>query len=248
MDPSILDALQRRFGTADFSRYQVIRGQKYDYVRLAPAGTNQVAFFTNPIGANDPVGGTAKTLEDTNSVKSASFGQEYFALTAIRCDARFLPVSRQPGGVATLGTNFVFQGYTSLAQNAMEEFNDLLNRGVLTVSFAQKLYQQLSQPWITAPAGFGLDIQSLGASKPAGSVNKDNYWIQPSTRGEDIFRVDPVQVIEPEIQVEVRIDFPGGINSPVFTNKAVISDGTTTFTPAIQLGVIFDGYVIRPSQ
>jgi hypothetical protein len=245
MNPLILNDLQQRFGTADFGQYQIVRKQWYDYVRLAPAGTNQVTFFSNPLGAQDPVGGTGKTQEQTNLVKTASFGQEYFALTQIRLDAFFAPNVRQ---TTAPGTNFCFQGNTSLADNAMEAFNDLLHRGVLEVKFAQKLYFQIGQPFLTAPAGFGLDIAALGASKPVNSVNKDNYEIRPDARASSVYVVEPFQMIEPEIQVEAALLFPGGINSPTFTNKSVTSDGTTTFTPAIFVGLIFDGYSIRPSQ
>ena len=51
MTPEIIDSLQKRFGSADFSRYQVVRGQKYDGpsprgwgepgVSVPPAGTRR---------------------------------------------------------------------------------------------------------------------------------------------------------------------------------------------------------------
>lgn len=246
MDIAILDQLQRRFGSADFSRYQVVRGQKYDFVRLNPAGTNQVQFFSNPIGSADPIATTSKTLEQTNSVKAASFGQEYFALTQIRMYAGFLAKVRQPAPYAA-SNSVIYQGFTSLANSAMERMNELLHRGVLNVKFAQKLYYQIQQPFLTAPAGFGIDIQSAGAAKLAAAVVKDNYFIRSDSRSQSIYNVDPIQIIEPEIQVEVTLDFADG-NSPVFTNTAVLDDNTTTATPNVEVAVIFDGYVIRPSQ
>ena len=246
MDLQILDRLQRQFGSADFSRYQVVRGQKYDFVRLQPAGTNQVTFFSNPIGSADPVSGTPKTIEQTNLVKSASFGQEYFALTQIRMFAGFLPKVRQPAPYAA-STSVIYQGFTSLADSAMERMNQLIQRGVLTVKFAQKQYYVLQQPLQTAPPGFGIDIQSAGAAKLAAAVVKDNYFIRPDNRGQSVFGVDPIQIIEPEIQIECSLDFFDG-NSPVFTNTAVLDDNTTTTTPSVEVGLIFDGYVIRPIQ
>lgn len=246
MDIAILDQLQRRFGSADFSRYQVVRAQKYDFVRLNPAGTNQVSFFSNPIGATDPIATTSKTLEQTNSVKAASFGQEFFALTQIRTYAGFLPKVRQPATFAA-ATSVIYQGYTSLANSAMERMNELIHRGVLNVKFAQKLYYQIQQPFLTAPAGFGIDVSSAGAAKLAAAIVKDNYFIRSDNRAQSVYNVDPIQIIEPEIQVEVTIDFPDGV-TPVFTNTAVLDDNTTTATPNIEVAVIFDGYTIRPSQ
>ena len=144
MTPEIIDSLQKRFGSADFSRYQVVRGQKYDFVRLAAAGTNSVSFFSNPIGATDPGAGATlfKTLEQTNLVKNASFGQEYFALTQIRTYANFVCQARQG---FTTGTNFTYRGYTALANGAMEQLQTVLNLGVLEIKFAQKLYYQIQQ-------------------------------------------------------------------------------------------------------
>ena len=248
MDIAILDQLQRRFGSADFSRYQVVRGQKYDFVRLNTLGTNQVSFFSNPIGATDPIGTTSKTLEQTNSVKSASFGQEYFALTQIRMYAGFLPKARQATAIG-LANSVIFQGFTSLANSAMERFNDLIHRGVLNVKFAQKLYYQIQQPFLTAPAGFGIDIPSAGCAKLFGGVTnvRDNYFLRCDNRGQSVYNVDPIQIIEPEIQIEVTLDFPDA-NSPVFTSTFALDDNTTPATPSIEVGVIFDGYVIRPSQ
>ena len=130
MNPVILDALQQRFGTADWTQYQVIRGQKYDFIRYPNLGTNQLSFFSIPIGGVDPNSQLAKTLEQTNLVKNASFGQEYFAITQIRTYAGFLPKSRQNGTIAT-DVNSVWNGYSASDANAVEALNNLFNRGIL---------------------------------------------------------------------------------------------------------------------
>jgi hypothetical protein len=249
MTPEIIDSLQKRFGSADFSRYQVVRGQKYDFCRLLAAGTNSVSFFSNPIGATDPGAGATlfKTLEQTNLVKNASFGQEYFALTQIRTYANFVCQSRQ--GFAT-GTNFTYRGYTAQTDSAMEKLQTVLNSGVLEISFAQKLYYQIARPFIQCPAGFGIDIQSLASSRDGNAAETqacDTNWLaRPDYRATAVYNIDPIQIIEPEIQIQAAINFPNG-NTPNFTNSALdTSNGQQT--PSIELGLIFDGYVIRPSQ
>ena len=249
MTPEIIDSLQKRFGSADFSRYQVVRGQKYDFCRLLAAGTNSVSFFSNPIGATDPGAGATlfKTLEQTNLVKNASFGQEYFALTQIRTYANFVCQSRQ--GFAT-GTNFTYRGYTALADSAMEKLQTVLNNGVLEISFAQKLYYQIARPFIQCPAGFGIDIQSLASSRTGNAAETQpegtNWLARPDYRATAVYNIDPIQIIEPEIQIQAAINFPNG-NTPNFTNTA-LDTANGTQTPSIELGLIFDGYVIRPSQ
>ena len=249
MTPEIIDSLQKRFGSADFSRYQVVRGQKYDFCRLLAAGTNSVSFFSNPIGATDPGAGATlfKTLEQTNLVKNASFGQEYFALTQIRTYAGFVCQSRQG---FTTGTNFTYRGYTALLNGAMEQLQSVMATGVLEISFAQKLYYQIARPFIQCPPGFGIDIQSLASSRTGNAaetqVTGTNWAARPDYRATSVYNIDPIQIIEPEIQIQAAINFPAG-NTPNFTNTA-LDTANGTQTPAIELGLIFDGYVIRPSQ
>jgi hypothetical protein len=250
MSPEILDSLQKRFGSADFSRYQVVRGQKYDFCRLTATGTNSVSFFSNPVGAADPGAGSPplfKTLEQTNLVKNASFGQEYFALTQIRTYANFVPLSRQPSG---LGTNVVYRGFTAKTDSAMEKLQSLLNTGVLEISFAQKLYYQIARPFVQCPPGFGIDIQSLASSRTGNAAETQltdtNWTVRPDHRATAVYNIDPIQIIEPEIQIQAALTFPAG-NAPSFLDSA-LTTGNTPFTPALEVGLIFDGYVIRPSQ
>jgi hypothetical protein len=250
MSPEILDSLQKRFGSADFSRYQVVRGQKYDFCRLQNGATtaSSVSFFSNPIGAADPAAPTVfKTLEQTNLVKNASFGQEYFALTQIRTYANFVAQVRQGTAV---GKNFVFRGYTARLNSAMEQLQTLMSTGVLEIKFAQKLYYQIARPFVQCPPGFGIDVQSLASSRTGNAaetqVADTNWLVRPDYRGSSVYNIDPIQIIEPEIQIQAALTFPGG-NAPSFLDSA-LSTGNTAFTPAIELGLIFDGYVIRPSQ
>ena len=254
MTPEILDSLQKRFGSADFSRYQVVRGQKYDFCRLLTAGTNSVSFFSNPIGAVDPGSGAAgifKTLEQTNLVKNASFGQEYFALTQIRTYANFVPQARQPAGISSaLNTNFVYRGYTALTNSAMEKLQSVLATGILEIRFAQKLYYQIARPFVQCPPGFGVDVQSLASSRTGVAaetqVSDTNWLVRPDYRGSSVYNIDPIQIIEPEIQIQAAINFPNG-NTPSFAASALTTaDGTSDVS--VELGLIFDGYVIRPSQ
>ena len=248
MSPEILDSLQKRFGSADFSRYQVVRGQKYDFCRLLVAGTSSVSFFSNPIGSSDPASPTVfKTLEQTNLVKNASFGQEYFALTQIRTYANFVPQARQS---FTPGSNFVSRGYTALATSAMEQLQTVLNTGVLEIKFAQKLYYQIARPFVQCPPGFGIDVQSLASSRTGVNetqVSDTNWLVRPDYRAASVYNIDPIQIIEPEIQIQAAINFPNG-NTPSFSNVTLTTADSSTNSTAVELGLIFDGYVIRPSQ
>lgn len=250
MNPEILNNLQQRFGSADFSKFQVIRQPKYDFVRLLSTGTSSVSFFSNPIGSVDPGSGAAgifKTLEQTNLVKTASFGQEYFALTQIRTYANFVCNARQG---FTPGSNFVYRGYTALSNGAMEQLNDVMHRGLLQVKFAQKLYYQIARPFLMCPPGIGIDVASLASSRTGvaaeTSATDTNWRTQLDPRASSVYNIDPLMIIEPEIQIEATISFPDAA-TPAFTNTA-LTTADATATPSVELGLIFDGYVIRPSQ
>jgi hypothetical protein len=155
----------------------------------------------------------------------------------------------------TTGTTFTYRGYTALnagttAGGAMEKLQTVLNSGVLEISFAQKLYYQIARPFIQCPAGFGIDIQSLASSRTGNAAETQpegtNWLARPDYRATAVYNIDPIQIIEPEIQIQAAINFPNG-NTPNFTNTA-LDTANGTQTPAIELGLIFDGYVIRPSQ
>ena len=156
-------------------------------------------------------------------------------------------MSRQPSG---LGTNVVYRGFTAKANSAMEKLQSLLNTGVLEISFAQKLYYQIARPFVQCPPGFGIDIQSLASSRDGNAaetqVSGTNWVARPDYRATAVYNIDPIQIIEPEIQIQAAINFPNG-NTPDFSNSG-LTTASGNFTPNIELGLIFDGYVIRPSQ
>ena len=132
----------------------------------------------------------------------------------------------------------------------MEQLQTVLNLGVLEISFAQKLYYQIARPFVACPSGFGIDVQSLASSRTGNAAETQvpgtNWSARSDYRASAVYNIDPIQIIEPEIQIQAAIKFPNG-NTPNFTNTA-LDTANGTQTPAIELGLIFDGYVIRPSQ
>ena len=121
---------------------------------------------------------------------------------------------------------------------------------MLQIKLAQKLYYQISRPFIMCPPGFGIDVASLANSRTGNAaetqVSDTNWRTQLDPRSQSIYNIDPIQIIEPEIQIEAAITFPDG-NTPDFTNTA-LTTANATGTPSVEVGLIFDGYVIRPSQ
>lgn len=229
---SLLQQLQRRFGSANFCNWQVIRWSYWDTVRLSAAGTSQLTFFANPQGSVDPVSTLAKTLEQTNMVKARTFGQVFFFIHQIKTNVRILPKQRQPANVIAL-TAANFTSYPPVYRRII----NLMNSGVLNVSIGQKTFFDIPMPFRTCPPGFGVDVQSLGAftAQPA-------FVAHPGNNPKDCFNVTPVQLVEPEQTLDVTMDFPFA-NTPVFTDS--ISAGVT---PSIEVSVYLEGYIARPNQ
>jgi hypothetical protein len=132
----------------------------------------------------------------------------------------------------------------------MEQLQTVLNTGVLEIKFAQKLYYQIARPFVQCPPGFGIDVQSLASSRTGVNetqVSDTNWLVRPDYRAASVYNIDPIQIIEPEIQIQAAINFPNG-NTPSFANVTLTSADSATNSTAVELGLIFDGYVIRPSQ
>lgn len=246
MDANILQALQAKFGTSDFSRFQVIRSPWYDTVRLAPAGTSQLQFFTVPQGGTDPVSGLAKTSEDTNVVQQGTFGQTYFLLTQVSTYVFLVAKNRQANAAVSGDANAVTHGLSHQATSYFGQLQNLFTRGWLEVAFGQKNYIQVNQPFLNMPPGFGVDIGVLPQASLAADAIRSGPWIAQDNQMQNRYQLSPLQLIEPQVQIAAAIMFAPN-NSPAFTNTFLTTAGAQS-TPSVNVMLIFDGYQIRPNQ
>ena len=234
LTPAALGQVQRQYGSADWSQWQNYRWQFYDYVRYPGAGATLLQFFSVPLGGADPNNSTVqKTAEQTNLTASGQFGQVGFLITQLRCHARILPLGRQVSDIATDDDVL----WTTMT-NMMSKFLELIRRGVLVISIQSKEYFTIDQPLRTCGPGFGVNIQQHASSYTSG-FTAFSIWVTQSPRADDIFDVDPPQFIEPAQTFNVQVTYPDG-TGPVFTNLV------DSATPAIDFGIIFDGYIVRP--
>jgi len=226
---SLLNILAARVGTADWSRWQINRWQWYDYVRYPIAGTSALQYFVNPLGGTDPTSNTQKTISQTNIDKTRSFGQTYFLLEAIRTHINPRPKPLQTTAIA--------EDADLLLSDQMQTWSDnllnLMQSGVLSVEFGSKDYFQVPKPFQMCPPGFGVDAHEHGSVQTWGSFTQQN------PEAENIYRVSPVQLIEPEQNVDVKITFPAAV---------VPLAQLTSANWLVDIGVIFDGYIARPLQ
>lgn len=231
---STLQTLQRRYGSADWLRWEAYRWQEYDYVRYPAAGATQLRFFSVPLGGADPTSGLLKTTEQTNLGQGGNFGQVYFIIQQIRVHFFFLPKNRQPTGIND-DADLI---YTTLS-NAMSKYLEVTRRGVLNISILAKKYFDIERPLVTAPPGFGVTIQQHAGTFDAAGFANFSIFAQQNPNAGCVYDVNPPQVVEPANAIDVTIDWP--TTSPVFTGLVNSAD------PRLDLGVIFDGYIVRPA-
>lgn len=235
---SQLQQLQAQAGSADWSRWTQNRWSFYDYVQLNPLGDSKLQFFNIPLGQQDPnVPTIVKTYEQTNMNEVRSFGRINFLLKQIRTHIRILPKVRQVGGIGAL-TAAVYKDYTAVA-NYLADF---INQGVLLITLGQKEYFDIVQPFKTCPPGFGLRFDQHAAATGLVAAG-DARWFQQSPAPEAVYTVDPEQLIEAGQTFQSVVSFDNA-NYAALTN--LMTGGT--LTPKIEVGLIFDGFVLRPVQ
>lgn len=235
MDIQLISKLQEKFGTGVLDSWRIYRYPMYDYAAYPAAGTTQLRVMSIPIGGTDPVSAIAKTLEDTNFKQSGQIdGQTFFALKSIRTHLNIQPLSRQPSAIP----DDVDSLYTTFP-GMMSKWAEMGRRAVLNVKFGQTLWYTIERPFVECPAGFGLDFAQYGGNDTAGAAQR--FWTNYPGNAEDIWSTSDPVIIEPSQTIECTFDWPDG-TSPVFTN--LVSGAS----PVINIGLIFDGYIIRTAQ
>ena len=230
---SALSALTSQYGSADWQNWTQNRYFFYDYVRYPSAGTNEIQFCVQPVGGLDTYAQSVKTLEQTNLPEARAFGKVGFLLQNIRTHIRILPKVRQPAGINNNATAVV--QYMSGLHNVL---TDLIHQGTLVITIGQKEYFDIPQPFITCPPGFGPTIWQC--PEVAGAAASGSWTIQ-NHQAKNIYNVTPAQLIEPGQTFSAKISFDNA-NSPAITNTV------NATTPYVEIGLLFDGYILRPMQ
>lgn len=231
---AVVQAIQRRYGTADWERWQVQRWCWWDYNRYTNAGITSMSFFVNPMGTQDPVSGLSKTTEQTNMEQSRAFGQVYAVITNIRSHIHVLPKNRQAAGISG-DADVIFTTYS----NVMKDFPQLCNQGVFVWNILQKNQSEIAQPFLNLGAGMGVQINQHASTFAAEAIAESVWW-QQSLRMGDLRYWTPFTVVEPNQTFDMKIEFPNGA-SPALTQ-------VNSTDVRVDIGLILDGYIIRPAQ
>lgn len=230
-----LSNLQSTVGSADWSRWTNNRFVFYDFVRYPTAGANEIQFFSSPLGTADTYVNTVqKTLEQCNFPEARSFGRVGFRVRQIRTVIRIVPKCRQAAGISDQ-TNTITSLYTPL----MNKLADLVHMGVLLINIGQKEFWDLPQPFITCPPGYGATIENHGSD--TANSGSQGMWFSQSPYPTSVYNVNPEQLIEAGQTFSARITFDNA-NSPALTTLV------NSTTPQVEIGLMFEGYVLRPVQ
>jgi len=239
-----LEAMQQRYGTANWQVYKPWRQPLYDYCwyPTTAALTLPIQFFSVPRGNADPNAPTTalgrKTEEDTNLETSMQMASNILWISAIRCHVRIMPKARQNATVAALAS-YIYRS----AVGGQDELAKLFNFGYLSIKFNQKLFVEIERPFVTAPAAFGVNMRQFasggdGAGSPA-AINA--CWQQSNPDIGSLWDCEPGIWIDPGQQIDAQFSFPDA-DAP---NFATVVGGQPWY---IQVGLWLDGYQIRPVQ
>lgn len=194
-----LAAMQKRYGSANFSQWQVLRKRFYSLVQYPVAGIAQLSFFGQAIGAS----GT--TRQTTNMPKAGSFGQQHFLLKTISTSI-FIPDRKLEVWAGTDATTL-----------ATEALNGFMQAGVLEFTVGSRIMAQIKEPFLQAP-------EAAGGFNAKGCGVIDYPVVEPLKKDNNRFLVDPNCYIEAEQNFEVTLKFPSGA-IPI-TATTVVNDTT----------------------
>ena len=248
----ITQMLADRYGTANYGNLQVIKYQYYDYVRMTPSSgviPQKLNFFSIPQGSQDPNSGIAKTLEETNLDRNGQLTYDY-VITGIRTHLYPLPKSRQTASPTDLpAETALLVGHTGATFGAptgtMQFLEQLSGRGSLLVSFGQKRYFEIDEPFKTCPIGAGVNVKQYGGGvgAVASATPQIGYWYSQSSDPRDRYLCTPPLFVERDSIIDASIQF---LDTDYPTGYTLPSIGSSK--PAINVGLIWDGFAIIPTQ
>lgn len=231
---SAIDFLQSKYGSANFSSWQIGRKQWWSYIQYPAAGLSSINFFGTAVGS----GGT--NLQQTNIPKAGSFGQTHFLLKSI-------------------SFNLVIKDWklnTSLTDDRDTLFSDMVNgfvqAGVFNLEILSKIFCQIPMPFLQMPPADGrATVNSAGLQGLTLTTGTPNTFTSlitsaPSAdltrRWHALFQIDPNVLIEAEQSFNAVLSYPTGLIPIIAAN---VNNDTTNI---LYVGCRFDGIWFRPVQ
>ena len=213
-DRALIDSIQARYGSAIFDGVQVIRNTYYSFQTYPTAGSTSFSFFGDVVGQN------GVTKFQTNMKRANSFSQRMFLIKTIRT-------------LFTLPSSTLTAANLSYDDTMLSLLNNIAANGAHVFAFQiqDKEYLQVTNPLLYFPFGSGVIASTPKVEQAVAADQATSYGVI-SPRKDDIFMMDPPQLLESEVTFNMNIDFQTAIPVPV----------------AGRIGMIIDGLEFRPIQ
>jgi len=230
----ILDYLQRNYGSAQWSNWQLQRKAYYSYVPYPVAGAAQLNFFGDALGNN------GVTLQQTNPPKNNSFGQVHMLVKSIQM-RYYVPNPELDSFNGTQAETIAADLIAGFAQ-----------AGVLLFNIGSRQYSTIPLPFQYCSSGMGepkvisagLQALTLAEAAPptltASRTGPANVELASRNKGKYV--VDPNVLIEADQNFSMVLGFPSGLVPVLATG--IINDTTNR----LYVGVELDGLEFRPVQ
>lgn len=235
----LVQELQKKYGSANFRKWQSIRRQFYSFVPYVTTGVSELRFFGTALGGSQ--GSSTANRQLTNMPKANSFGQNHFLLKAIRC-TYYIPSHKVDQWITTANQNDAGMGVNA------EIINGVFQAGVFELNIGARNVVQVPKPALYMPPADGrADVKqpfagAIAAVGPLTTATLGAPHAELVGARRNLYLVDPNIIIEAEQNFEAVIRFPSGLLP--LTGTTVINDSTNK----LHIGIILDGLVFRPQQ
>ena len=140
-------------------------------------------------------------------------------------------------------------GALARANGTMNFLEQLSGRGNLIVNFGQKRYFEIDMPFKKCPIGAGVQINSYGggAGVAESTTPQIGYWYSQSADPRDRYLCTPPLFVERDSIIDASIQF---LDTDYSNANYTLPDvnGTALSKAFVNVGLIFDGFAIIPTQ
>lgn len=231
--PSVAEFAQNRVTNPGQS--EIVRNRLYDYQLYPTAGASQLAFFQQSVGQGTTTAlggavGSPKTMWDTNlEIAGTLPSGKSFLIESI--EVLFLPGSVATANAYTAAAQSLFIAVAAATlAGQLNDVNSFYQSGMLELNVLSKNYLR-ETPLMAFPPKAHLDVSAAISSNSA--TTAEVAAVMGKAVGRPYY-VDPKITLQPAVNFEVLLRWPGLVATPSGFNARV--------------GVILDGYFMRASQ
>lgn len=226
---SLAKAIAAQFGKVPFQR-PIYASKFYPTAGLGKAGYDLLSVRAGRTDPDDPrATAIALTAEETNLDFEGVLPYTHVA-TAIRTEIHLLPKARQVAGFSGDA-----DGIAGVAWGVMDKLQEIIHRGILTLTINDKARVIIRQPFVECPPGNGVVVHNLPIANLANQVNL--FWASQNVEGK-VYEFPELLVLPKGATIKAMLEYPDG------AGPSVSAAWTGSLDPYIRLRLYLDGYQI----